>query len=94
MKFFDYCATQYASINQEMQVDSLNDAFDLKKQAATKATHELIETTRKWFKFWAKVYFVFDFFKCHFTHNWPAMPVKPAPPQIVPDIQNGQEARN
>ena len=60
MKFFDYCATQYASINHQMQLENPN--FDLKKQAKTKAAHELIDAQRKWFKFVAKVSFVFDFF--------------------------------
>lgn len=93
MKFFDYCATQYAVINHQMQVEDAANAFDLKKQAQTKATHELIETQRKWFKFTAKFYFVFDFFVCHLTGIWPLMPLPPkqeSKPTLVKD-EVGQE---
>ncbi len=91
MKFFDYCATQYAIINHEMQLDNLKDTFDLKKQAQTKASQELIEMQRKWFKFWAKVKFVYNFYLCFFTQKWPTMPEvkKPeAPPlKVVADAE-------
>ncbi len=90
MKFFDYCATQYAIINTSMQVDSLTDQFDLRKQAQTKASHELIETQRQWFKFTAKVAFVFNYLLCHFTKKWPKMPVveKTAPLRPIHAVQN------
>ena len=102
MKFFDYCATQYASINHQMQIESADKQFDLKKQAQTKAAHELIESQRKWFKFVAKFLFIADFFICKFTEKWPKMPevpkaephkveVKPEPSLSIVKGDDGQE---
>lgn len=97
MKFFDYCATKYAIINKQMQVDNLTDKFDLKKQAQTKATQELIEVQRKWFKFWAKAYFVFNYFYCAIFQAWPELPNLNKPEvskPVVSLVPDGQEARN
>ncbi len=104
MKFFEYCATQYAIINHEIQVDNLSDKFDLKKQSQTKATHELIESQRKWFKFWAKVYFIFNYLYCSVYKTWPEVPKIPKPEPVAPEKKeepklsvvpnDGQEARN
>ncbi len=99
MKFFDYCATQYACVNYQMQLDNAQEKFDLNKQAKTKATQELIETQRKFYKFVAKWYFVFNFLYCSATNQWPQLPVIPKKedkPADAPTLQvvPSEEARN
>ena len=62
MNLFDFLESRYLKTNLELQKD-----FSLAKQAETKATQDLIDGQRKWFKWCAyfKLLFLYALIKLH-----------------------------
>ncbi len=72
MKFFEFLDVIYLKKNLELQ-----QKFDLKLQAETRAVPDLIDWHRKYYKFIAYFKLSFLFLKAHVTKDFPQRPELP-----------------